>query len=84
MVQVLEYLNKKGYTRTEQILRQESSNVDKDGRPIIAKPEDNGTGKYKQAFELVSGWIDTNLDIYKVGVFSASARNQNSLSLSLN
>lgn len=63
---MLEYLNKKGYSRTEQTLRQESANLDKDGRPIITRAEDVGTDKYKQAFDLVSGWIETNLDIYKV------------------
>ncbi|KAI9742827.1 MAG: Transcription initiation factor TFIID subunit 5 [Claussenomyces sp. TS43310] len=63
--QVIEYLMKKGYTRTEQTLRAESSNVDKDGRPIIERAEDTGTEKYKKAFELLSGWIDQNLDVYK-------------------
>lgn len=57
---------KKGYTRTEQTLRMESAHVDKDGRPIFDRVEDYGTERYKKAFELLSGWIDTNLDIYKV------------------
>jgi hypothetical protein len=51
--QVIEYLVKKGYNRTEQTLRQESSNLDKDG-------------KYTKAFQLLSNWVDSNLDIYKV------------------
>jgi transcription initiation factor TFIID subunit 5 len=57
---------KKGYTRTEHTLRQESAHVDKDGRPIPERAEDYGNEKYKRAFELLTGWIDQNLDIYKV------------------
>lgn len=63
--QVIEYLMKKGYVRTEQVLRQESAQVDKDGRPIFDRAE-YGNEKYIKAFELLSGWIDSNLDIYKV------------------
>ncbi|KAK2630291.1 hypothetical protein QTJ16_001111 [Diplocarpon rosae] len=62
---VIEYLVKKGYNRTEQTLRMESSNLDKDGRPIQDRAEDLGNGKYSKAFELLSNWIDQNLDIYK-------------------
>lgn len=56
---------KKGYVRTEQVLRQESAQVDKDGRPVFDRAE-YGNEKYIKAFELLSGWIDSNLDIYKV------------------
>jgi transcription initiation factor TFIID subunit 5 len=63
---VIEYLVKKGYNRTEQMLRQESSNLDKDGKPIPERVEDLGTQKYTKAFQLLSNWIDSNLDIYKV------------------
>jgi hypothetical protein len=63
---VLEYLLKKGYTRTEMVLRQESANVDIQGRPIFDRAEDFGNEKYNKAFALLSGWIDQNLDIYKV------------------
>ncbi|PBP16255.1 WD domain-containing protein, partial [Diplocarpon rosae] len=62
---VIEYLVKKGYNRTEQTLRMESSNLDKDGRPIQDRAEDLGNGKYSKAFELLSNWVDQNLDIYK-------------------
>jgi transcription initiation factor TFIID subunit 5 len=65
-VQVIEYLVKKGYNRTEQMLRQESSNLDKDGKPIPERVEDLGTQKYTKAFQLLSNWVDSNLDIYKV------------------
>jgi transcription initiation factor TFIID subunit 5 len=57
---------KKGYTRTEQTLRQESAHVDKEGRPIPGRAEDYGNERYRRAFELLTGWIDQNLDIYKV------------------
>ena len=63
---VIEYLVKKGYNRTEQMLRQESANLDKDGRPIPDRAEDFGNGKYSRAFRLLTNWIDQNLDIYKV------------------
>lgn len=63
--QVIEYLMKKGYLRTEQVLRQESAQVDKDGRPVFGRDE-YGNEKYIRGFELLSSWIDSNLDIYKV------------------
>ena len=64
--QVIEYLNKKGYTRTEATLREESAHIDKDGRPIPPQGEGYGVDKYRKAFELLSNWIDQNLDVYKV------------------
>ena len=65
--QVIEYLVKKGYNRTEQMLRQESSHLDKEGKPIHDRAEDFGTMKYSKAYRLLSNWVDQNLDIYKVG-----------------
>jgi hypothetical protein len=64
--QVIEYLVKKGYNRTEQMLRLESANLDKEGKPIQDRAEDFGTAKYTRGFELLSHWINQNLDIYKV------------------
>lgn len=64
--QVIEYLVKKGYNRTEQMLRMESSNLDKDGRPIQERVEDLGNVKYAKGFKMISDWIEQNLDIYKV------------------
>ena len=64
--QVIEYLLKKGYNRTEQMLRLESSNLDRDGKPIQERVEDLGNIKYSKGFRLLSTWIDQNLDIYKV------------------
>ncbi|RDL40772.1 Uncharacterized protein BP5553_00751 [Venustampulla echinocandica] len=63
--QVIEYLIKKGYTKTEQTLRQESSHLDKDGKPIHERVEDLGTAKFARAFHLLSNWVDSNLDVYK-------------------
>lgn len=62
---VIEYLLKKGYNRTEQMLRLESSNLDREGKPIQDRVEDLGTAKYSRGFRLVNAWIDGNLDIYK-------------------
>jgi transcription initiation factor TFIID subunit 5 len=63
--QVTDYLKKKGFTRTEAIFRQETSNLGPDGRPARGS-EDNGPKKYLRGFTLLRDWIDNNLDIYKV------------------
>ena len=47
--QVIEYLSKKGYSRTEAMLRTESANQDAEGRPIHARLEDSGGSKYGRA-----------------------------------
>ncbi|KAI9844382.1 MAG: Transcription initiation factor TFIID subunit 5 [Thelocarpon superellum] len=62
---VIEYLSKKGYSRTEAMLRMESGAVDKDGRPLYPKVDEKGAEKYGKAFDLLRTWIDQNLDIYK-------------------
>ena len=49
-LQVIEYLSKKGYTKTEATLRAESANHDVEGRPITSKTEDIGGVKYRQGF----------------------------------
>ena len=48
--QVIEYLSKKGYSKTESMLRQESANQDVEGRPINTKAEETGGAKYGKAF----------------------------------
>jgi transcription initiation factor TFIID subunit 5 len=50
----------------------ESAHVDKDGRPIFDRAEDYGSEKYRKGFELLSGWIDTNLDVYKVRILQCN------------
>ena len=62
---VLEYLSKKGYNRTEAMLRRESAQQGSDGRPIIKRAEDRGGRKYDRAFELLRDWIESSLDLYK-------------------
>ncbi|CAD6587857.1 MAG: Transcription initiation factor TFIID subunit 5 [Alectoria sarmentosa] len=63
--QVIEYLSKKGYSKTESMLRQESANQDVEGRPINTKAEETGGAKYGKAFGLMRSWIEESLDIYK-------------------
>ena len=46
---VIEYLSKKGYSRTEAMLRLESANQDAEGKPIPTKTEEPGGVKYTQA-----------------------------------
>ena len=65
MVQVLEYLSKKGYSRTEAQLRQESANTDPAGNVIATSIDEIGGKKYGRAFDLTYNWIDNVLDIYK-------------------
>ncbi len=48
--QVIEYLSKKGYARTEAMLRQESGNVDANGRVQVMRAEDQGGRKYSTAY----------------------------------
>lgn len=63
--QVLEYLSKKGYNRTEATLRKESANQDSDGRPIITRVEESGGPKYATAFSMLRTYIEDSLDLYK-------------------
>jgi len=63
--QVLEYLSKKGYSRTEAMLRKESAYTDANGQPIVTRIEDQGGKMYSIAYELTIGWIDNVLEIYK-------------------
>jgi transcription initiation factor TFIID subunit 5 len=79
---VMEYLSKKGYSKTEAMLRVESAYTDADGRPIISNPEDYPDAMYERAYcecEFIDifdtmliclahlrRWIDNSLDIYKV------------------
>ncbi|KAF2155173.1 transcription initiation factor TFIID, subunit TAF5 [Myriangium duriaei CBS 260.36] len=62
---VLEYLAKKGYSRTEAMLRKESFKQDAEGRPIASRAEDQGGEQYFIAFDLILRWVETVLDIYK-------------------
>jgi transcription initiation factor TFIID subunit 5 len=46
---VMEYLSKKGYSKTEAMLRVESARTDADGRPII-KPDEYPEVMYEKAY----------------------------------
>ncbi|KAL1988081.1 hypothetical protein VTN96DRAFT_1112 [Rasamsonia emersonii] len=61
---VIDYLAKKGYTRTEAMLRMESANQEIDGRSLPQLSEDQRP-KYRQGFDLTKVWIEDNLDLYK-------------------
>jgi transcription initiation factor TFIID subunit 5 len=65
-LQVTDYLLKRGFTKTEAIFRQESSNLGADGRPKHKRAEDMGPRQYTDAFKLLKDWVDKTLDIYKV------------------
>lgn len=50
IAKVIEYLSKKGYSKTESMLRIESANQDAEGRPINTTAEEAGGPKYVRAF----------------------------------
>jgi len=52
--QVLEYLSKKGYNRTEAMLRAESAIQDIEGRPLIPRAEDAGGAKYGKGLGIIT------------------------------
>ncbi|KAK0857553.1 Transcription initiation factor TFIID subunit 5 [Friedmanniomyces endolithicus] len=63
---VLEYLSKKGYSRTEAMLRRESGNIafDATGQPVTFDDKFKGR-RWHEAYSVVKTWIDSILDIYK-------------------
>ncbi|OJD14246.1 hypothetical protein ACJ73_09102 [Blastomyces percursus] len=61
---VIDYLAKKGYSRTEAMLRMESANQEIDGRPLPPASEESRP-KFKLAFDMTRKWVEDNLDIYK-------------------
>ncbi|OJI96314.1 hypothetical protein ASPVEDRAFT_35689 [Aspergillus versicolor CBS 583.65] len=61
---VIDYLAKKGYSRTEAMLRMESANQEIDGRPLPPLGED-ARPKYRIGFDLLKVWVEDNLDLYK-------------------
>ena len=61
---MIDYLAKKGYTKTEAMLRAESSQIavsETTGPP----PTMGGPPKYRTAYQGIKKWIDDTLDIYK-------------------
>ncbi|KAL2863948.1 putative transcription initiation factor TFIID subunit [Aspergillus lucknowensis] len=61
---VIDYLAKKGYSRTEAMLRMESANQEIDGRPLPPLGDD-ARPKYRMGFDLIKVWVEDNLDLYK-------------------
>jgi transcription initiation factor TFIID subunit 5 len=61
---VLEYLSKKGYVRTEAMLRKESE-PQPNSQTIAANSVEAGGAKYTKAFELLRKYIEDNLDLYR-------------------
>lgn len=61
---VIDYLNKKGYTRTEAVLRAESANqeIPKD---MEIRPTPQGPPNYFQAYGRLERWASEALDTYK-------------------
>jgi hypothetical protein len=51
--QVLEYLSKKGYSKTEATLRRESAFHDSDGRPIHRRAEDTGVKRFTKGYSTI-------------------------------
>ncbi|PWW80238.1 WD40 repeat-like protein [Tuber magnatum] len=62
---VIEYLSKKGYAKTEAMLRVESAHTDHEGRPILSNLDDQPGVKYQKAYSHLKNWIENSLDIYK-------------------
>ena len=63
--QVIDYLAKKGYTRTEAMLRAESANQEVAGSLSTPPAAHTGPPKYREAYEALRIWIEDTLDIYK-------------------
>ncbi|EGX47710.1 hypothetical protein AOL_s00083g218 [Orbilia oligospora ATCC 24927] len=60
---VIEYLNKKGYNKTEAMLRQEMAAVDGSIAPI--RPKEEKFPLYDKTYSRLLAWIDNSLDLYK-------------------
>jgi transcription initiation factor TFIID subunit 5 len=61
---VLEYLSKKGYVRTEAMLRKESEPALANGS-LLTQSADQGGPKYTKAYDLLRKYLDDILDLYK-------------------
>ncbi|KAF2657788.1 WD40 repeat-like protein [Lophiostoma macrostomum CBS 122681] len=59
---VLEYLSKKGYVRTEAMLRRESDQIpDPNADSIVLKQVDGGPAKYEKAYDLLCDFVKSSL-----------------------
>lgn len=64
--QVTDYLLKRGFTRTEEVFRKESSNLGPDGKPQHKNTDQMGPRKYTVAYRMLKKYVESNLDYYKV------------------
>jgi len=64
--QVIDYLLKKGYTKTEETLREESKTLEDIAKGLKPPSVRIPTEKYSLAYRLLKSWVESNLDIYKV------------------
>jgi transcription initiation factor TFIID subunit 5 len=64
LTKVLEYLSKKGYVRTEAMLRKESE-PQPTSQVLATNSTEAGGVKYTKAFELMRKYIEDNLDLYR-------------------
>ncbi|KAF2666998.1 hypothetical protein BT63DRAFT_416072 [Microthyrium microscopicum] len=62
---VLEYLNKKGYAKTEATLRKESANLEANGTPSVRRARETGGPAYDKAFSILLGFIEDSLEAYR-------------------
>ncbi|KAF2400056.1 transcription initiation factor TFIID, subunit TAF5 [Trichodelitschia bisporula] len=62
---VLEYLSKKGYSKTESMLRRESAFHDAEGRPLVRRAEDAGGKMYERGYQLLLDHVSDVLEVYK-------------------
>ncbi|CAN8095770.1 unnamed protein product [Discula destructiva] len=62
---VTDYLIKRGFHRTEEVFRKESSNLGVDGRPQHKTVQDMGPTRYAKAFSLLKKFVDDSLDFFK-------------------
>ena len=64
--QVIDYLAKKGYTRTEAVLRAESSNQEISESMLNLRPPPSASPpKYIEVFDSLKNWVEDSLDVYK-------------------
>lgn len=64
-----DYLIKKGFHKTEIAFRQETKDLDENGRPKQTA-DSKGPGRYLKAFQHFQKWIENGLDLHKVNSFS--------------
>jgi len=77
--QVLEYLNKKGYTRTESTLRKESAVYSDKTKPPPKRVDEMGSEKFEKAYGMLEERRRCETGAYYLDVWAI--RNTNSLAI---